>query len=110
MGYSIVVTDRMPLILRHQGHSRTIVGYEITRDGATDLLVFDPSVHPDVRLNESKYNRVQHVVKSLKESFRSTKTGMSPPQVCTDTVTVLRSDRIPVLSGMTTSLSSKTQI
>ncbi|KAI9466004.1 peptidase family C78-domain-containing protein [Lactarius psammicola] len=40
----VVVTDRIPLILQYQGHSRTIVGYEITRDGATNLLAFDPSV------------------------------------------------------------------
>ena len=40
----VVVTDHMPLILQYQGHSRTIVGYEITREGATKLLAFDPSV------------------------------------------------------------------
>ncbi|KAI0256488.1 peptidase family C78-domain-containing protein [Lactifluus subvellereus] len=40
---SVVITDRMPIILQHQGHSRTIVGYEITRDGTTNLLAFDPS-------------------------------------------------------------------
>ncbi|KAH9981503.1 peptidase family C78-domain-containing protein [Lactifluus volemus] len=39
----VVITDRMPLVLQHQGHSRTIVGYEITKDGATNLLAFDPS-------------------------------------------------------------------
>ncbi len=40
----VVVTDRIPLILQYQGHSRTIVGYEIARGGATNLLAFDPSV------------------------------------------------------------------
>jgi hypothetical protein len=40
----VVLTDRMPLVLQYQGHSRTIVGYEITGDGATNLLTFDPSV------------------------------------------------------------------
>ena len=39
----VVVTDRMPLVLQYQGHSRTIIGYEITREGATNLLAFDPS-------------------------------------------------------------------
>jgi Peptidase family C78 len=39
----VVITDRMPLVLQHQGHSRTIIGYEITKDGATNLLAFDPS-------------------------------------------------------------------
>ena len=38
---AVTVTDRMPFILQHDGHSRTIVGYEIMR-GSTDLLMFDP--------------------------------------------------------------------
>ncbi|KAH9001470.1 DUF1671-domain-containing protein [Lactarius akahatsu] len=86
----VVVTDRMPLILQYQGHSRTVIGYEITRDGTTNLLVFDPSVHMrqlrdmalssynlsrkrDVWPNKSKYSTAQHVVQSLKEPFRSHK-------------------------------------
>ncbi|KAH9966445.1 peptidase family C78-domain-containing protein [Russula dissimulans] len=39
----VVISDRMPLILQHPGHSRTIVGYEIAKDGSTTLLAFDPS-------------------------------------------------------------------
>lgn len=91
----VVVTDRMPLILQYQGHSRAIIGYEITRDGATNLLVFDPSVRMrqlrdvalssynlsrkrDVRPNESKYSTAQHVVQSLKEPFRSHKKRATP--------------------------------
>ena len=41
----VVISDRMPLILQHQGHSRTIIGYEIAKDGGTTLLAFDPSVY-----------------------------------------------------------------
>jgi hypothetical protein len=41
----VVISDHMPLILQHKGHSRTIVGYEIARDGSTILLAFDPSVY-----------------------------------------------------------------
>ncbi|KAH9004936.1 DUF1671-domain-containing protein [Lactarius hatsudake] len=85
----VVVTDRMPLILQYQGHSRTIIGYEITKDGATNLLAFDPSVrmrqlrdmalsNRDVRPNESKYGTAQHVVQSLKEPFRSHKKRPTP--------------------------------
>ena len=33
---------RPPLFLQHQGHSRTIVGYEKLRNGNLNLLVFDP--------------------------------------------------------------------
>ena len=40
---AVTVTDRMPFILQHDGHSRTIVGYEIVRD-STNLLMFDPGV------------------------------------------------------------------
>jgi Peptidase family C78 len=41
----VVISNRIPLILQHKGHSRTIVGYEIARDGGTILLAFDPSVY-----------------------------------------------------------------
>ena len=39
----VVVTDRMPLVLQHKGHSRTIIGYERTKDGSVNLLCFDPA-------------------------------------------------------------------
>lgn len=39
----IVVTDRMPLILQHDGHSRTIIGYEMSKNKKVTLLTFDPS-------------------------------------------------------------------
>lgn len=42
----IVSTNRMPLVLQHSGHSRTIVGYEMTRAGGINLLLFDPSKRP----------------------------------------------------------------
>jgi len=38
-----VVTVRMPIILQHNGHSRTVIGYEITKSGEMVLLTFDPS-------------------------------------------------------------------
>ncbi|KAI9452319.1 DUF1671-domain-containing protein [Russula earlei] len=44
MATPVVITDCMPLILQHQGHSRTIVGYELAKDGSTILLAFDPSI------------------------------------------------------------------
>ena len=39
----VVVTSRLPVILQHQGHSRTIVGYEKGKGGAVFLLTFDPA-------------------------------------------------------------------
>jgi len=41
----VVISDCMPLILQHQGHSRTIIGYEIAKDGSTTLLTFDPAMY-----------------------------------------------------------------
>lgn len=35
-----------PLYLQHQGHSRTIIGYEKHRDGKSVLIVLDPSHAP----------------------------------------------------------------
>ncbi|KZV60905.1 DUF1671-domain-containing protein [Peniophora sp. CONT] len=40
---AVIPSDKMPLVLQHDGHSRTVVGYEITKNGQTNLLVFDPA-------------------------------------------------------------------
>jgi len=40
----------MPLILQHNGHSRTIVGYEVDGHGVTNLLTFDPAHRPSFEL------------------------------------------------------------
>ena len=37
-----IAEDRYPLYLQHQGHSRTIVGVEMTKSGQLNLLLFDP--------------------------------------------------------------------
>ncbi|PIA15559.1 DUF1671-domain-containing protein [Coemansia reversa NRRL 1564] len=42
----VCLTSRAPLYLQHQGHSRTIVGVEIT-ETATFLLVLDPNARPN---------------------------------------------------------------
>ncbi|CAL1704281.1 unnamed protein product [Somion occarium] len=42
----VVVTDKMPFILQHQGHSRTIIGFERRKDGTISLLMFDPTFLP----------------------------------------------------------------
>ena len=39
----VTSTDKMPIILQHKGHSRTIVGYEVSGKGKVSLLVFDPA-------------------------------------------------------------------
>ncbi|KAJ6500449.1 peptidase family C78-domain-containing protein [Mycena sanguinolenta] len=49
----VMVTSRMPLILQHEGHSRTIVGYEVTKTGLVNLLIFDPSKKPNKSLRQA---------------------------------------------------------
>lgn len=39
----VTITNKMPLILQHNGHSRTIIGYEVDGRGITNLLTFDPA-------------------------------------------------------------------
>lgn len=40
---AVTVTESMPVVLQHVGHSRTVVGYEVQRNGECNLLVFDPA-------------------------------------------------------------------
>ncbi|KAJ7273239.1 peptidase family C78-domain-containing protein [Mycena rebaudengoi] len=54
LGASVVtITSHMPLILQHDGHSRTIVGYEVSKTGAINLLVFDPSRIPSKNIRRA---------------------------------------------------------
>jgi hypothetical protein len=39
----VVATNKMPVIMQYEGHSVTIVGYELAKNGVVNLLVFDPS-------------------------------------------------------------------
>ncbi|RAH48341.1 C78 family peptidase [Aspergillus brunneoviolaceus CBS 621.78] len=38
----VISTDLPPIYFQHQGHSMTIVGFEIRDNGSANLLVFDP--------------------------------------------------------------------
>lgn len=40
----IIITEKMPIILQHNGHSRTIIGYEIDKSGVSNLFTFDPGL------------------------------------------------------------------
>ncbi|KAI9037380.1 DUF1671-domain-containing protein [Aspergillus affinis] len=40
----VLVTDLPPIYFQHQGHSMTIVGFEVRDDGSANLLVFDPKL------------------------------------------------------------------
>ncbi|XP_072178262.1 uncharacterized protein [Diadema setosum] len=37
-------SNKLPLYLQHEGHSRTVVGCDIMKDKSTRLLIFDPSM------------------------------------------------------------------
>ncbi|KAI9471836.1 MAG: peptidase family C78-domain-containing protein [Benjaminiella poitrasii] len=39
---TVCITDRPPLYLQHQGHSRTVVGIEVLKSGKRNLIMFDP--------------------------------------------------------------------
>ena len=56
----VIVTDRMPLILQHDGHSRTIVGYEKLKNGTTNLLCFDPARY--VTFGPSRRTQIQFII------------------------------------------------
>jgi hypothetical protein len=44
MGTShVAITNKMPIMLQHKGHSRMIVGCEMTTAGEVNLLFFDPA-------------------------------------------------------------------
>ncbi|KAI6129168.1 peptidase family C78-domain-containing protein [Pisolithus croceorrhizus] len=51
-GSPVITTEKMPVILQFEGHSVTVVGYEVqSRTREVNLLVFDPSstIFADVR-------------------------------------------------------------
>jgi zinc finger-containing ubiquitin peptidase 1 len=42
----VVMTGKPPLYFQHAGHSMTIVGLEVKKSGAVNLVVFDPMFNP----------------------------------------------------------------
>ncbi|KZP01348.1 DUF1671-domain-containing protein [Calocera viscosa TUFC12733] len=41
----VLITKKLPIILQHAGHSRTIVGFEQDKKGGLNLLLLDPGKH-----------------------------------------------------------------
>ena len=39
----VFMSTRMPVVLQHKGHSRTVVGVEFAASGETNLLIYDPA-------------------------------------------------------------------
>jgi len=68
----VTSTNKMPLILQHNGHSRTIVGYEVDSSGVTNLLMFDPAYRPSPELRSK-------ALAEFSESHSSDSTTASSP-------------------------------
>ncbi|KAF9228677.1 DUF1671-domain-containing protein [Gyrodon lividus] len=49
----VVASDKMPVIMQYEGHSVTIVGYEVAKNGTVNLLVFDPSRSLDKNVRQA---------------------------------------------------------
>ncbi|XP_019869364.1 zinc finger-containing ubiquitin peptidase 1 isoform X2 [Aethina tumida] len=57
-----------PLYLQHQGHSRTIMGIEVHRDGSLVLLVLDPSHSPQQMAQLGDTNSTTAALRLLRKS------------------------------------------
>ncbi|KAF9072965.1 peptidase family C78-domain-containing protein [Rhodocollybia butyracea] len=60
----------MPLILQNDGHSCMVIGYELTKSGTVNLLVFDPSRPPPKRLRNKALSEFSSAL-SLRNKRRS---------------------------------------
>ncbi|KAL5635022.1 hypothetical protein ACGC1H_002901 [Rhizoctonia solani] len=49
----VYMSTKMPIVLQHKGHSRTVVGVEFTKTGATNLLIYDPARKPSATLHKA---------------------------------------------------------
>ncbi|KAF7311600.1 hypothetical protein MKEN_01062900 [Mycena kentingensis (nom. inval.)] len=72
---AVTTTARMPFILQHNGHSRTIVGYEVTKGGEVNLLQFDPAGIPDRSIREA--GRAMFATMSSRSSAASSPSSSS---------------------------------
>ncbi|KAG6379142.1 peptidase family C78-domain-containing protein [Boletus reticuloceps] len=52
----IVITNKMPVIMQYEGHSVTIVGYELAKNGKINLLAFNPSNRVDENIRQAALN------------------------------------------------------
>ncbi|XP_076275679.1 zinc finger-containing ubiquitin peptidase 1-like isoform X2 [Rhynchophorus ferrugineus] len=62
-----------PLYLQHQGHSRTIMGIELHRDGSLVLLVLDPSHSPQQMAQLGDTSNSSSALRILRKSEASMK-------------------------------------
>ena len=72
-------TSKLPLVLQHSGHSRTIVGYEETAQGNINLLLFDPGKSMSKELRNAGLEELQ-ADQQRRASIASTASSTSLPQ------------------------------
>ncbi|KAF5373126.1 hypothetical protein D9758_001699 [Tetrapyrgos nigripes] len=65
-------TSLMPIIVQNNGHSRTVVGYELTKNSTVNLLVFDPSRVPSKQIRRA-------ALSAFKSSSDPDSTTSDPP-------------------------------
>ncbi|QRW03654.1 peptidase family c78 protein [Ceratobasidium sp. AG-Ba] len=49
----VFMSRRMPIVLQHKGHSRTVVGLEFAPSGETNVLIYDPARRPSPSLRKA---------------------------------------------------------
>ncbi|CAE6518923.1 unnamed protein product [Rhizoctonia solani] len=49
----VYMSTKMPIVLQHKGHSRTVVGIEFTKSGGTNLLIYDPARRPSAAIRKA---------------------------------------------------------
>lgn len=93
-----------PLYLQHQGHSRTIMGIEVHRDGNLGLLVLDPSHTPPQMAELGDTNSSASALRLLRKSEAAMKAkqyqivaviGMIDNEQQYQSSKILRGTRIP---------------
>ncbi|KAK4048925.1 hypothetical protein OIV83_004481 [Microbotryomycetes sp. JL201] len=55
-GQAVRMTKKEPLYLQHQGHSRTVVGVDVAKDGQGWLLLFDPGKSVSTTMTRAALN------------------------------------------------------
>ncbi len=59
-----------PIYLQHQGHSRTIAGIEVAKNGAESLIIFDPGTrHAQIQQNTANTFKLMNLFKRGSASF-----------------------------------------
>ncbi|CAG9773139.1 unnamed protein product [Ceutorhynchus assimilis] len=91
-----------PLYLQHQGHSRTIMGIEVHRDGSLVLLVLDPSHSPqqmaqlgDVSNTQLRLLRKSEAAMKARQYQIVAVVGMTDNEQQYQNSKILRGTRIP---------------